>query len=357
MTYTRKCPKCNKDIIYEDLRGYNDGIRYNRSCSRSCAATRKTIRQEFYKKCPSCTNEMIFYSKRSLEVAILNNTACSKSCGELKKTRKIISLKRNCPVCGDEIIYHSQHLFDKANKNNSSCSLSCAGKKKNHNQVFKRNCHKCNDEIFYKTKSDFNKATKSNQACSRKCSKNNYSHVELKRNCPVCNNEIIYPTYGKYNNALLKNSTCSKSCIKELSKTSHFGYNGYYKNYHFRSLLELSYLIYLVENNIEFESAESGKHSINYTFKNKNRRYYPDFYLKESSEYIEIKPSSLINSDLNKIKFKSARKKLNSKFKIITEKKLKFLDLNFVYNLHLNGDIVLGKYSLIRIYKRLKKAY
>jgi len=82
---------------------------------------------------------------------------------------------------------------------------------------------------------------------------------------------------------------------------SGVGWKGYYKDLYFRSLRELSYLIYLFDNNIEFISAESL--SVPYkSWNGSNRTYRPDFILTKDRHVVEIKPSKLFNTPINLLK-------------------------------------------------------
>ena len=72
------------------------------------------------------------------------------------------------------------------------------------------------------------------------------------------------------------------------------GVNGKFNDYHFRSSLELFYLIYWYENDIKIESAENKKYRIKYTTKDGIKKSYsPDFYLLETNELVELKPERL----------------------------------------------------------------
>lgn len=95
------------------------------------------------------------------------------------------------------------------------------------------------------------------------------------------------------------------------------GWSGWYKNIYFRSILELSTMIYFEKNNIKFESAE--RYRIPYFFFERERTYCPDFYLPQTDEYIECKYSKLINTPNVLAKSKAAKEHFN-KFKFITEK-------------------------------------
>lgn len=75
------------------------------------------------------------------------------------------------------------------------------------------------------------------------------------------------------------------------------GWSGWYKNWYFRSLLELSFMInYIEKQNLQWESGERAKYNISYTdWEGKERSYFPDFILEEN-RMIEIKPTNLRNS-------------------------------------------------------------
>lgn len=131
------------------------------------------------------------------------------------------------------------------------------------------------------------------------------------------------------------------------------GWQGYYNNYYFRSILELSYIHYLIVNNINFKSAENKEFRIPYIYRKKKKYYYPDFYLIDTEEIIEIKPSVKLNDKINIIKFEEAKKIYGNKYKIITELDINKIDLQTCYNLYKNGEIKFNK----RIENRFKKYY
>lgn len=109
------------------------------------------------------------------------------------------------------------------------------------------------------------------------------------------------------------------------------GWSGWYKEKYFRSILELSCMVYFEENNIIFELAE--KMRIPYRFLDRERTYSPDFYLPEINTVIECKYDKLVNSKQNKAKFNSAIKYFEN-FKIITEKDITILDCNKIKDLY-----------------------
>ena len=123
------------------------------------------------------------------------------------------------------------------------------------------------------------------------------------------------------------------------------GWSGWYNNWYFRSLKELSFMINVIERfNFKWENGELKKHKISYVdYKGNNRNYFSDFILN-GKYMIEIKPKKLHNTPLNKIKKEYAMiycEKNNLKYKLLSpiknlsydelkvlvdESKIKFLD-------------------------------
>lgn len=76
------------------------------------------------------------------------------------------------------------------------------------------------------------------------------------------------------------------------------GWKGYYKDFYFRSLRELCYLLYLDENGIPWETAERKKFTIKYkNYDGTDRTYRPDFLVNRNT-LVEIKPKRLQKSPL-----------------------------------------------------------
>jgi len=118
------------------------------------------------------------------------------------------------------------------------------------------------------------------------------------------------------------------------------GYSGHYKGVFFRSIFELSYLHYLFENNIKFENAEKRKFRVEYKDGENDRTYFPDFFLTETEEIIEIKPTKLLNCRINKLKFEAAEKRYGEKFKILTEKDFTILGTDDIIVLYQNKELI-----------------
>lgn len=113
------------------------------------------------------------------------------------------------------------------------------------------------------------------------------------------------------------------------------GWSGWYNGIHFRSLLELAFLV----KNPNAKSAESYK--IPYIdYFGHERTYHPDFEI-DNAVY-EIKPYKLQESPLNKLKFEAAVNFFNDigkSFKILTEKDFEKISFQEIKDLHDKGSL------------------
>lgn len=135
---------------------------------------------------------------------------------------------------------------------------------------------------------------------------------------------------------------------KPSPKKSGNGWSGWFKNNYFRSLMEFTYLYYLLENNIKFENGELKKFKIPYYYDGKLYNYYPDFYLNDHDQYVEIKPKSLLNTIKNIAKFNAAKQLHNDKFIILTESDLKPLTSSLILKMYECGDILFDNKDIIK---------
>lgn len=76
----------------------------------------------------------------------------------------------------------------------------------------------------------------------------------------------------------------------EIHKKQHSGYilKHHETGLYYRGSYELNFIEYCLENDIEIENF---KGTINYYFDNKNRKYFPDFFIKKLNLIIEVKSS------------------------------------------------------------------
>lgn len=123
------------------------------------------------------------------------------------------------------------------------------------------------------------------------------------------------------------------------------GWSGWYKGWLFRSLLELSYVINVLERfGFNWESAENTNYKIPYkNHDNISKNYYPDFIVNEKY-LIEVKPKHLYDS-YNVIEKKNNAinfcKEHNLIYKLTTPiKTLKFKDIKILVD---NGYITFTK--------------
>jgi len=118
------------------------------------------------------------------------------------------------------------------------------------------------------------------------------------------------------------------------------GWQGWYKKMYFSSILEMSFMVYCEENNVEFELTSSKKEfKISYEFEGSIRNYFPDFIIN-NGVLVEIKPSKLISTKINEAKFEAAYKNLGSgKFKIMTENDFPVLTFDKIKKMYYDGNI------------------
>lgn len=135
---------------------------------------------------------------------------------------------------------------------------------------------------------------------------------------------------------------------------AHIVHDG--KRIYCRSLLELRIFLFLIDNNIKFELS---KHRINYTLNDKSYTYLPDIIFVGTNIIAEIKPTKLINSNLNVIKFKAAReycKKYKLEFRVINETTydLTKFDLSVINNYIDRNIVVIDGVQYERLKNNLK---
>jgi len=141
----------------------------------------------------------------------------------------------------------------------------------------------------------------------------------------------------KENNSGEKNSMFGKPS----PKGSGNGVKGYYKNIYFRSLLELSYLVKIIDRfGLKWESGEKRKYKISYIdYFGKIRNYFSD-YIIEDKYMVEMKPRKLHDTPMNKLKRIAAEKwcqKNGYIYKLRDMKKLSQIEVNSLYK---NGEII-----------------
>ncbi len=242
----------------------------------------------FTRNCPECTKIINYNAKWSCEKAQLANRLC-KSCS--KKGNKNPQYGNS----GDK-----NPFYNKKHSKETKEKISLKNKGHKHSDEYKKN-HK---KIFTGKKKSIDKNS------HLKVWINKYGIERAKE---------MYKDYKK----LLSNKYSGEGNPmygKPSPQGSGNGWSGWYKGWFFRSLLELSYMISVIERfNISWESCENNLYQIKYLdWNNKQRNYYPDFIL--ANKYlIEIKPKRLQNSVNVKLKQQAAIEfcnKHNLKYKL-----------------------------------------
>lgn len=281
------------------------------------------------------------------------------------------SFKRKCSKCECEITYTNKYNMLNAEKKQSKCK-SCGLK-----EVMTEDVKKKMSERFKGKKNPmYGKFGELNPFFGKKHSDETKKKIVDNRDYSVYKTDefrqkmsekfkgVKNPMYGKSfydtwvkkygkNIAEIKLSNFKKLQSKLNSgennpmygkpspKNSGNGICGWYKGWFFRSLLELSYMIYVIERfNLTWENGESEKYKIPYEIDGVKRNYFPDFVI--GGKYvIECKPKKLWKIKINDIKFKFAKefcKKNNLIFKITDISKIK---KPYLLVLISNGDVVL----------------
>lgn len=150
-----------------------------------------------------------------------------------------------------------------------------------------------------------------------------------------------------------------RSCTQKLAyssgrkKVSHEcggGWAGWFKGMYFSSLLEMSYIKQCMERAIPIVRTHE---KVGYIDPDgKRRTYFPDFFVE--GKIVEIKPSDLVHTELNKCKHLAARKKWKKNFIIVTEKSIDSVTDDVLMWLHLNGDLVFTDRYELKFQERQK---
>lgn len=263
------------------------------------------------RKCPSCDCDISYANKYNMLNAEKKHSKC-KSCGVKSIITDEIKKKMSERVKGK-----NNPMYGRNGKLNPFFG-------KHHTEETKQKIIANRDNSIYKT-DEFRKKI---------------SEVTSGKNNPMYGKSVydVWLTkYGKLTadeklNEFIKkqsfNSSGEKNPMygKPSPKNSGNGICGWYKGWFFRSLLELSYMIFVIERfNMTWENGESEKYKISYNQNGINKNYFPDFVI--AGKYIvECKPRQLWLTSKNVSKFEFAKKyckENNYIFKVTDLPKLK----------------------------------
>lgn len=210
--------------------------------------------------------------------------------------------KRNCPICNKELIHKHYVSYRTSLKNNKPCS-KCA------------NIERANRPSERKKNSERQKGVNvgdKNHFYGKHHSEKTKELIREKRKHQIIPKGSDNPLFGKKLEEIVGIDVAKK--IKT-NKSNNYkgdgnpmfgkpspmgsgnGWSGWYKNWFFRSLLELSYMINIIERyNLKWETGEKSKYKITYIDSaGITRNYFSDFII-DNRYMVEIKPTNLINS-------------------------------------------------------------
>lgn len=247
----------------------------------------------FFRKCPKCNCEITYSNKYNMNNANKKNSKC-KSCGLKEVMTDDVRKKMSERVKGE-----NNPMFGKIGKLNPFF-----GKK--HTDETKKKMHENRDYSVYRTEEFKQKISKLSKGKNNPMyGKTLYGVWFEKYGKEIADKKMLdYKKKQSLNNSGEKNNMYGKPA----PINSGNGICGWYKSWFFRSLLELSYMIFVIERfNLNWETGESNTYKISYTVDGKSKNYFPDFVINKKY-MVECKPKKLTSTTINKIKFEFAEK-------------------------------------------------
>lgn len=249
---------------------------------------------------------------------------------------------RKCPLCGVDVIYSTKYTLARAVKQNDICK-KCSCKNTSKENKLKGKLKGKNNPNFGKTFSAEHR---------KRISENHWNSSGIKN--PMFGKsfyECWIEKYGKdvadkkleefrKKQSLLNSGKNNKMFGKPSPQGSGNGWSGWYKEWYFRSLLELSYMVKVIERfDLQWKSAECKELAIPYfSWEGKQRTYFADFLINDKY-LVECKPRKLHNTPL--VISKSSGAKMFSKKRGLTYKlrTVKLLGDEDIKHLHDSGKI------------------
>jgi len=281
---------------------------------------------KFTKKCNTCNNIQKFKHKNSLNIAIKNNSSCysctAKKRDNSKNWKKFNEdVKKGIKKAPFQDKKHKPETIIKFKNKNTDYLKTDNFKKTMSNATSGKNNPMYGKTVYNSWLTKYGKKIADEKL------------INLKK-------KISKSTSGKNNPMYGKSSP----------KGSGNGWSGWYKNFYFRSLLELSYLINVIERfKFKWISAEKKKYRIKYKDSNNVEKTYVADFILNDKYMIEIKPKKLMKTKSNLEKFSAAKRFCKDNdliFKVIEPKKL---DKKIIDNLYKN--------NLIKFIKKYDERY
>jgi hypothetical protein len=248
--YQRNCPKCSKVIDYGTIYAMRNAERDNRKC-KSCALSEHSNKDEVKRQ----RSENMKGSKNPMYGKVGDaNPFYGKS-----HTEAAISRMKEVRNNNSEL-YKSEEFRKKMSEVTIGKNNGMYGKSVYERWVELYGTDVANDKLF-----------------------------DMKEKISVKTSGENNPMYGK-----------------PAPTGSGNGWSGWYKGWYFRSILELSYMINIIERfNIPWVSAETNKYAIPYIWEGVKKTYFADFIL-DNRYMVELKPTSLQKTKQNIAKFEHA---------------------------------------------------
>lgn len=312
------------------------------------------------RNCPNCNIEITYNVRRDLNIANINESLC-KECSHTKSRKYFyISYTRTCPQCSSHIEYNNYSSFNGATRKNSTCKKCHLINFNIINKTYTRENNpfygkKHTNETRDKLKESWQNPSESKQKYIDYRKSDEYK-IKFKEEHSGENN----PRYGL---GSLKDIWIRKLGEeegikrwiewKELQKerspkgeNNHMfgrpspngsgnGWSGWYKDWFFRSIGELSYMINVIERfNLEWKNGETQEFKVKYTdWEGKEKNYFPDFII--SNKYmVEVKPKKLWGSPKVKLKEEGAKifcKDNGLVYKLVDARKLSTEEMIYLY--------------------------
>ena len=295
--------------------------------------------EKLTRKCPNCEKDLKYSTKYCLKAAENKNSLC-KSCG-LKNTMTDDKLKK----MSERVKGENNPMYGKKGELNPFFG-------KTHTEESKIKMLDNRDYSVYKTDEFKEKISKLNTGKNNSMYGKNFHEIWVEK----YGIEIANKKHQEWKEKISKLNTGENNPMygKPSPNGSGNGWSGWYKNWFFRSIKELTYIINVIERfNLNWESAENKKYMIEYfDYNGLKRNYFPDFII--NNKYIvEIKPKNLFKSDSVKRKQEAALifcKKNGFKYKL---RSINNLNNKELIDLYLKGEIIFTE----RYDKKFKERY
>lgn len=281
---------------------------------------------------------------------------------------------KTCPSCGKLQEYKYAFTLEKAVKKNSVCT-SCgqreANKKKPHCQKGYKNLKRRgpNNHMYGRKHVDFWREKYDEETVRRLQEEHRQKSIRCGKDNGMFGKSFYdqwLKKYGKERADQLMAERNSKMPDRKGALNPQFGkpaplkagrgIKGWLDKIFFRSLLEMQYIYYRINNQDTIKGAETLDYRVNYVDKDgKDRTYHPDFCINEQL-IVEVKPSNLIH--LHQIKIDAGVRKFGSNYLIETEKTFDILvDCDLAKCLMESGRLKFMSEDITGVFTKIKRYY